>query len=146
MPGQLRQTIASNEPLGRCCPGAFSNESVPPPHPPVAGDEPLPDGKRLAAVTVDDTNLAQTAIELGGGLHMVGEAFESSRERRIAVARLAPLPAPRPLRPDFRIGIVAERRRKRLLVARLRAKPRQDRAAAMIESAGERVMLGAGRR
>jgi hypothetical protein len=100
----------------------------------------------LARVFIGNANLAKTARQFGGCVHVAREGIEAARKRRIARLAFASLPAPGALATDFGVGIVAKRGRECLLVTRLRTKPRNDRASARSERRGKGVMLGARRR
>ena len=58
------EAVGAQQPLGRCGAGDLGNEAVPPAHPPVARDQPLPNGERLAAILIDDCDLPQPAQQL----------------------------------------------------------------------------------
>ena len=98
------------------------DKPVPPPQPPVARDQPLPDRQRLTFVLIGHRDLLQAAQQLLRRACMIGEAFAPRRQRRIASKHVAALPAARGIAADRRIGILAERRRQ----ARVRTRARRE--------------------
>jgi len=66
---------------------------------------------------------------------MVGKALQPGRQLRIARRNLAALPAARTVRPDFRVGILAESRGKRLLISGLDGKAGQNRRSSLLQCA-----------
>ena len=89
---------------------ADRDKTVPSPHQPVAGDEPLTWSKDLALVAIGDRDLTKPASELGRSLNMVGKACGPGRKLRIGCERLASVPRARTLAfIQGRVRILAER-------------------------------------
>ncbi len=92
----LGQAVGAEQPLRRRRAAADADEPVPAPHHPVAGDQPLADGERLARRRASATpTCARRRASAVGRLDMVEQPFEAGGERGVASRRRAAFPAPR---------------------------------------------------
>jgi hypothetical protein len=75
---------------------------------------------------------------------MIGKAIQPASQPWIVLRGLAAFPAASAVRADLRVGIVAERRCKRLFISCFRAQPcNRRRARALLERARQGLMFGA---
>ncbi len=122
---------------------ALSDEAVPTPHPTIAGNETLANGKDLTFVGFGDGDLLEPPYQFCRSEDMISKAFRTGRQSRIGRSSLASAPMPWGIAfADRGICIFAERRCERSLVTRLRGKVRNDRSAAMLECGRKSAVLG----
>ena len=117
LPRQFGMAIRADEPFGGRRADVARDIAVPAAQLAVARDDTLADRERLPVVLLDHADLREPPRQCFAAGDMRRKRIDAGRQRRIARLRLRAHPAARTGAPDWRIQIVAQRRRQRAFVA-----------------------------